>query len=1124
MRAWLHNLSASSRARKQNRKKCQPRPGRRAKFGVLKFGLERLEDRSLLSITSETGAAIVQVENVEFSGPVATFTSADNGPFTAAIHWGDGTTTNVSGSSISGGPSPATFTVNGSHTYADEASDALSVVITDASDSTTATATGSATISKGDTLAAAGAATVSATEGTTFSGNVATFTDTGRPGNPATDFSATIHWGDGTTTAGAIVASSGTLTVSGTHVYADEGTKPLSITLADDGPGTATATATGTATVAEGDKLTPGMEGVIDATEGIAFTGKVAYFTNVGYAGNPAADFTAVIDWGDGSTGTGTIGAVNGSAYTVTGSHAYADEGTHTATVILSDDAPGTATGTITDQVSVFDASLTAMGTAVAAIAGTAFTGTVASFTDANPNAPLSDFTATIDWGDGSTTAGNVAANGSGGFNVSGTHTYTSAGTNPILVQIVDVGGSTATATSTPTISSASAEVSISKSAPSTGNVGTNFDYTVTVTNGAGGVSAAAVTMTDTLPAGVTFVSATDTSGGTITHSGSTVTDVVGTLTAGATDRVTIVVTPDSSAVNTTITNSASVTTTTTNIGTPTTASASTSISAQPLAITKSGTPSTINVGGTVIYVITATNSERDEVTGAVVTDVLPAGLTVVSAYPNPPGVNNPTNVAGDTVTINGNTVTDHLGTLGQNGKAFLTIFAKAAPLPSGTTNLTVTNTASLAVAGTTNLTSNAVPTTISTTTPLLSISKAGSAQAYVGGTVTYTITVTNSGGGAATGAVVADSLPAEPALINLQATDPTGTVTISPNPPETGGIIVTDHLGAVPAYGTGTLTITGTVAPLHAGDSGPLENTAALTFAGTTTPSNMVSTVIIPAPVSTGVGFLAGVPGDGTAQTFVQNLYRELLGREPDSAGDSFWVSYVQQHDSAAGRSQVISSFLNSQEYAIHFISTVYQVILGRAPDAGGLQFWTAKMGRPGTPGGATGSADEKAIVAAIFGADEFYIRSGSTAQGWINALYEDILGRPADGSGAAFWSNELAVRGGGDRDGIVRDLLTTPEAAHLVLDSFYPAAGGTSSNPLPVPGAPAGTGSTELAIISGDGWENLYLQGPYDSQPQGNDSFFNALAGGAHWDDVRLLLLETSQFYTNPNRPVTN
>jgi hypothetical protein len=271
-------------------------------------------------------------------------------------------------------------------------------------------------------------------------------------------------------------------------------------------------------------------------------------------------------------------------------------------------------------------------------------------------------------------------------------------------------------------------------------------------------------------------------------------------------------------------------------------------------------------------------------------------------------------------------------------------------------------------------------------------------------------------------------------------------------------------------------------------------------------------------------IGFLAGQPGDGTPQTFVHNLYRELLGRESDSAGEASWVAFLQQHDNAAGRAEVIAGFLNSPEYATHYITTLYQAILGRAPDAAGLHYWTSKMGSPGTPGGAIGSTDERAIVAALFGSDEFYINSGNTPQGWINALYEDMLGRAADGGGTTFWEHDLTVRGAGDRDGIVRDLLTTPEAAHLALDSFYPAPGGKSSNPLPAPGALAGANSTDLAMITGDGWENLYLQGPYDSQPQGNDSFFNSLAAGAAWDDIQLLLLGTSQFYTNPNRPITS
>ncbi|HEV3340247.1 MAG TPA: DUF4214 domain-containing protein [Pirellulales bacterium] len=936
------------------------------------------------TLASPAGATVSATEGATFSGTVATFTNtgfAANpaADFAATIVWGDGTTT---AGVVSG--SLGTLTVSGSHAYADEGSNPLTVTLADNAPGTaTATATGTATVAEADTLVAGTLATVTVTEGATFAGTVATFINATNLPNPASDFTATINWGDGTTGTGVVSGGAGAvLTVSGSHTYADEGSFTITVALADDAPGTASATTSTTATVTEADTLVAGAAATLTPTEGATFTGTLATFTNTTNPTNPASDFTATINWGDGSTGVGTVSGSAG-AFTVTGSHLYAEEGTNTATVILADNAPGTATATATASVAVADATLNATGTAVAGSAGVAFAGTVASFTDANPGGTVSDFSATIAWGDGTTTAGTVAANGSAGFKVSGTHTYASAGTDTITVHVADVGGSTANATSTATVSSGSAQVSIAKSAPSTGTVGTNLSYTVTVTNGAGAASAAAVTMTDTLPAGVSFVAATDTSGGTITNTGSTVTDVIGTLAAGATDTITIVVTPGSSTAGTTITNSASVTTTTPNTGTPTTASASTSI----------------------------------------------------------------------------------------------------APV---------------------------------TAAPTLTISKSASATGTVGQNLTYIVAIGNTGTGAATGTTFTDPLPA--GLTFVSATDSLGgTVT------NTGGTL-SENIGSLAAGATDTITIVVTPGSSLAGQS--VTNTAsasATNFNGGASISSSATTSISGTVVTTGVGFLAGVPGDATEPTFVHNLYRELLGREPDSAGNASWVAFLQQHDNAVGRTQVIAGFLDSPEYAIHYITTVYEVILGRAPDAPGLQFWTQKMGPPASPG-TTGSADEKGIVAAFFGSDEFYIRSGNTPQGWINALYQDILNRAPDGSGAAFWAHELSVRGSGDRDGIVRDLLTTPEAAHFILDTFYPTAGGTASTPLAPPGSFAGTGRDELSLLTGAGWENLYLEGPYGNNPQGNDAFFTALAGGAGWDDLQVLILNTAQYYTNPNRPVTS
>ncbi len=56
----------------------------------------------------------------------------------------------------------------------------------------------------------------------------------------------------------------------------------------------------------------------------------------------------------------------------------------------------------------VTDAALSATATPVSATQGTSFSGTVATFTDANPLSKASDFTATIAWGDGTAaTAGS---------------------------------------------------------------------------------------------------------------------------------------------------------------------------------------------------------------------------------------------------------------------------------------------------------------------------------------------------------------------------------------------------------------------------------------------------------------------------------------------------------------------------------------------------------------------------------------------------------------------------------------------------------------------------------------------------------------------------------------------
>ena len=121
----------------------------------------------------------------------------------------------------------------------------------------------------------------------------------------------------------------------------------------------------------------------------------------------------------------------------------------HFDVVAMSSAAPKGVGGGDQSFITESNAPLGATGKSVRGTAGVQLSATVATFTDADPNGVASDYTASINWGDGSSsTAGTVSAAAGGGFEVKGSHTYAAAGQFTITVTIDDVGGAKATATS----------------------------------------------------------------------------------------------------------------------------------------------------------------------------------------------------------------------------------------------------------------------------------------------------------------------------------------------------------------------------------------------------------------------------------------------------------------------------------------------------------------------------------------------------------------------------------------------------------------------------------------------------------------------------------------------------
>ena len=166
-----------------------------------------------------------------------------------------------------------------------------------------------------------GGTDVSANEGDVIQRQFATFTD-----DVSDVHTATIDWGDGTSSVGTVAESGGSGTVSGSHPYEDNGIFTATVNVTDNnGGGGADGLTITVNNVAPTVDAGPDRSGV-GATES---TIPMATFADPG-----AADtHTATIDWGDGNVTSGSI-----VAYRVSGHHTYDDTGLYTITITVTDD------------------------------------------------------------------------------------------------------------------------------------------------------------------------------------------------------------------------------------------------------------------------------------------------------------------------------------------------------------------------------------------------------------------------------------------------------------------------------------------------------------------------------------------------------------------------------------------------------------------------------------------------------------------------------------------------------------------------------------------------------------------------------------------------------------------
>ena len=293
-------------------------------------------------------------------------------------------------------------------------------------------------------------------------------------------------------------------------------------------------------------------------------------------------------------------------------------------------------------------------------------------------------------------------------------------------------------------------------------SVGQDLTYTLTITNPSLSSPSGPVTLTDTLPANVTFVSATA-SQGTFTQSGSTVTFALGTVALGGSATATITVRPTAAAAGTTLTNSATVTSL---INDPNsvnnTDSETTNVSAAPapeadLQVTKLENASPAVAGTDLTYTITVTNAGPTDAQTVSLTDPLPTGTTFVSAsQASGTAFNLTTPPAGSDGTFTASTTTLAAGA----SASFTLVLHVSASTPDDTTlNNTATVSSATPDPNPAN-NSDTSSTGVNTQADLRVTKSASSASVAAAGNLTYTITVTNAGPSDAQGVTLSDLLP----------------------------------------------------------------------------------------------------------------------------------------------------------------------------------------------------------------------------------------------------------------------------------------------------------------------------------------------------------------------------
>ena len=378
------------------------------------------------------------------------------------------------------------------------------------------------------------------------------------------------------------------------------------------------------------------------------------------------------------------------------------------------------------------------------------------------------------------------------------------------------------------TATTAKADVTVTKSATlASVAAGQNLTYTIAAINRPVGLTLSAadnVTITDTLPSDVVFVSASPSTGSctTMPAAGSTTSAAnnqlvcnLGTVNNNAQQTVTVVVRPRTETRNTTLINNVAVATSTPETdGTNNTASVSTPVTSPvfDMLINKTVSVNPLAAGDNTVYTVTVTNQGPSATQGVVMTDTLPgAKLSYQSnTVSTNPGASCPTVPAVDATA---GTIICNVPYLASGATASFTVTMKGVSKGVDTNSAHLNGSADIAFDTNSGNNATSLTTTVRTKADMQVVSKVPSATPVnLKQPFTFLMKVRNNTGAGlaeADNVVVTDNLPAGMQLTGTPTVAlVAGTTTSSTCTGVAGGTSFTCNLGTVSSGGEVDITV----------------------------------------------------------------------------------------------------------------------------------------------------------------------------------------------------------------------------------------------------------------------------------------------------------------------------